>query len=151
MIKFDRILCPTDFSENAGLAMQYASELAAQFKSELHLLHILPDITAAMSIYGDLVFVMPDEWVSTMENHSNDLLAAIPIKNPDAISRIVRVTGQGETSAEIVKYAREREIDLIIMGTHGKTNLAHILMGDTTDKVLQKAQCPVMTVPSRER
>ena len=150
MIKFDRILCPTDFSENAGRALQYANGIAGEFKSELHLLHVLPDITAAMSIYGDLVFVMPDEWIPTMEKHSNDLLTAIPVDNPE-ISRTVRVTVQGETSVEIINYAGEQRIDLIVMGTQGKSNLTHILMGDTTDKVLQKAHCPVMTVPSRER
>ena len=56
-----------------------------------------------------------------------------------------------ETAAEIVNYASANNIDLIVMGTHGKSNLAHILMGDTADKVLQKAHCPVMAIPSRKR
>jgi nucleotide-binding universal stress UspA family protein len=151
MVKFERILCPTDFSRNAELALEYACYLAGQNHSELHLLHVLPDITAAMSLYGDLVFVMPDEWASTMEKHANEFLAKLPEQKSDAIGNIIRATSQGETATEIVIYAGDKNIDLIVMGTHGKSNLAHILMGDTADKVLRKAHCPVMAIPSRKR
>ena len=151
MVRFERILCPTDFSRNAELALEYACYLAGQNHSELHLLHVLPDITAAMSLYGDLVFVMPDEWASTMEKHANEFLAKLPEQKPDAIGNIIRATSQGETATEIVIYAGDKNIDLIVMGTHGKSNLAHILMGDTADKVLRKAHCPVMAIPSRKR
>lgn len=151
MNKFERILCPTDFSQNAELALEYACYIAGQNHSELHLLHVLPDITAAMSLYGDLVFVMPDEWVSTMDKHSNEQLATLPQHKPDAMGDVIRRTSQGETATEIVNYANDNNIDLIVMGTHGKSNLAHILMGDTADKVLRKAHCPVMAIPSRKR
>lgn len=151
MIRLERILCPTDFSQNAGLALEYACHIAGQNHSELHILHVLPDITAAMSLYGDLVFVMPDEWLNTMETHSNEFLAKLPQQKPDSMGNIVRRTCQGETAGEIVNYAGGNNIDLIVMGTHGKSNLAHILMGDTADKVLQKAHCPVMAIPSRKR
>lgn len=151
MIRLERILCPTDFSQNAELALEYASFIAGQNHSELHLLHVLPDITAAMSLYGDLVFVMPDEWVTTMEKHSNENLEKLPPQNSDSVSNIIRHTSQGETATEIVNYADDNNIDLIIMGTHGKSDLAHILMGDTADKVLRKAHCPVMAIPSRKR
>ena len=151
MIKFERILCPTDFSENAEQALQYACVIAGEHHSELHLLHVLPDITAAMSLYGDLVFVMPDEWIGTMETHSDELLVKMPQHKPEGIGNIIRETIQGETATEIINYAGDKNIDLIVMGTHGKSDLAHIFMGDTAHKVLQKAHCPVMIVPSSKR
>lgn len=151
MIRFERILCPTDFSQNAELALDYACSIADQNQAELHLLHVLPDITAAMSLYGDLVFVMPDEWVSTMEKHSIESLEKLPQHKPDNAGDIIRSTSQGDTATEIVNYASNNDIDLIVMGTHGKSDLAHILMGDTADKVLRKAHCPVMAIPSRKR
>ena len=64
--------------------------------------------------------------------------------------KIVKSTRQGPPFLEIIRYAKENEIDLIVLGTHGRTGLAHVLLGSVAEKVVRKASCPVLTVRSDE-
>jgi nucleotide-binding universal stress UspA family protein len=140
MIELKRILLPTDFSECSERARSYACELAKRFAAELHLLHVV----APVSLPG-YVGPVPEELLHPEEGAR----AQLEEWNDPAFEQIqgvVRAITTGTPFVEIVRYARDREVDLIVMGTHGWSGLTHMLLGSVTEKVVRKASCPVLTV-----
>ena len=146
MIKLDRILVPTDFSDFSRPAMLYGCAIAARFGAELHLLHVVPD--PAMLVPEAAAFS-----VETMQAQSESLgkgaqetLQQLPPDNWENEKPVVREVRVGAAFMEIIDYARENEIDLIVIGTHGRSGLMHVLMGSVAERIVRKAPCPVLTV-----
>jgi universal stress protein A len=146
MISLQRILFPTDLSANAEFAEHYACSLAKQFGAELHLLAVAHD-TGMPAVHPDDLFVMPasslDEVAAAMRKLLDD--RPDPVWAPPA-SAIIRDVAKGDPSLEIIRYARSHLIDLIVMGTHGRTGLAHVFLGSVAERVVRQAPCPVLTV-----
>ena len=145
MIDLRRILVPTDFSKFSQTALSYAAAFAEKFGAELYLLHVLQNIT---QVIPEILPLEPPLTASVAE-----LTSAVQA----AFDRVVaenhlhglpthREVREGVPFYEIIRFAREAEIDLIVMGTHGHTGLAHVLLGSATEKVVRKAPCPVLTV-----
>jgi len=146
MIKLNRILIPTDFSDFSKPAMTYACAMAARFESELHLLHVSPDAAMVMpdvTAYG-IENMMVD--VAAIEKSSMEQLQRLPPDNWENGREIVRVTKMGSPFLEIIQYAKDMDIDLIVIGTHGRSGLMHLLMGSVAENIVRKAPCPVLTV-----
>ena len=136
-----RILLPTDFSETAQDAVEYARDLAAGYGATLHLLYVIPDPHTQPWAGAASGIVIPDlltEW----ETEARGQLAAIELGDLST----VRVTRVGHPFVEIVRYAKEHEIDLVVMGTHGRGAVKHMLLGSVAEKVVRTAPCPVLTV-----
>ena len=144
---FKNILCPTDFSEPANSALSYACDLVAQYRAELHLLHVLPDPVAALTAYGPVVSGIPADWEKTMREEADKQLAGLLDTEWEKANRVRRCVTEGIPNVQIVLYAEENAIDLIIMGTHGRTGFNHFLMGSEAEKVVRKSPCPVLTIP----
>jgi nucleotide-binding universal stress UspA family protein len=145
MIDLRRILAPTDFSKHAANALKYGVAFARKFNAELHLLHVVQDL--AMFI-PDMVAVTPAV-APTVEELSKSVHAAFDhlVRNHDLGGiKVIRQVREGSPFAEIVRYAREAEIDLIVCGTHGRNALMQMLLGGVAEKVVRKAPCPVLTV-----
>lgn len=146
MIKLDRILVPTDFSDFSRPAMQYGCAIAARFSAEMHLLHVVPD--PAMLVPEAAAFS-----VETMQAQSESLvkgaqatLNTLPPDGWENEKQIIREVRVGAAFMEIIDYAREHSIDLIVIGTHGRSGLMHILMGSVAERIVRKSPCPVLTV-----
>ena len=151
MAKLKQILVLTDFSDTAGLALQYAHSLSRQFDASLHLLHVIPDPTTAMGIYEQIADVIPPDWQNKMLQHSNEQLLQTAARVCGRADDVIRITAQGDTYGEIVRYVKDNAIDLIVIGTHGKTGSVHQLIGGLADRIFRKAPCPVLTVPPENR
>ena len=149
MIKLNRILCPTDFSEYAEHALRYACSLSAKYAAQLHLLHVLPDPTSTLATYGPIAGYLPDNWSASMAEHADQALKKIPPRKWATKLKIFRATTQGMTFVEIIRYVQEHKIDLIVIGTG--TTLNHALMGSVAEKVVRKAPCPVLLVHPQDR
>lgn len=146
MIAIDKILVPTDFSDFSKPAMTYACAVAARFESELHLLHVCPDAAMLVPEAGGLGGAGLVEQAEALEESAQSQLQELP---PDGWSNsrdVVRTTRVGATFYEIIQYAKEHEIDLIVLGTHGRSGIMHLLMGSVAENVVRKAPCPVLTV-----
>ena len=144
-ISIRRILLPTDFSDASKEAAQYAMALADQFHAELHLLHIVSQVLP----YGDAAstWVMPVfETQEQIEAAEQGLLNNVIDPDWAAEHRIVRKTILGFTVDEILLYSKDNDIDLIVLGTHGYSFLAHALIGSVAEKLVRMASCPVLTV-----
>jgi nucleotide-binding universal stress UspA family protein len=118
------ILAATDFSDLGDAAVRVAREYAAGFDARVHLVHVAPS--------GEL-------------GHP-ELLARIA-RDPGPTVPIIVAATSGDPAEEIVRYARTRGIDLIVVGTHGRSGFTRLLMGSVAERVLRQAPCPVLTVP----
>ena len=144
--KFMKILAPTDFSEPSALALETALEVAAPGASIL-LCHVVDDLPLT---YGYVGIATPTpELRSRMTREAEKELEGFGPKDVRADVTVVRRVIHGTPFLEIVRLAREEEIDLIVMGTHGRTGLQQILIGSVAEKVVRKAPCPVLVVRAK--
>jgi nucleotide-binding universal stress UspA family protein len=145
MIAIRRILAPTDFSDNSIPALRYAAELAEKFAAELVLLHVVQDMTLVLP---DAVMPTPvaapdlDEMTAAARAGLARLVADLNLArlNPATEVRI------GTPAVEIDAAAKDLKADLICVSTHGRTGLAHLLLGSVAEKILRHAPCPVLVV-----
>ncbi len=134
-----RILFPTDFSEHAKYAFRYALDIARRFGADVYLVHVVHSFPE-MRPYN--VRQLIDLMVKNAETSLRELLKTR--KDHEVILRpVVRV---GVEDMEITGLAQEEQIDLIVMGTHGRTGLGHALLGSVAERVVRRAPCPVLTV-----
>jgi len=145
MIKLNRILAPTDFSEYSKSALNYACEFAEVFGAELHLLHVLQDMAVSIEEPG-LAFASTGDYAAEYQASAEQSLSQLLDSEWETGKRVVREVIPGVPFLEIVRYAKANDIDLIVIGTHGRTGLAHVLIGSVAEKVVRKAPCPVLTV-----
>jgi nucleotide-binding universal stress UspA family protein len=145
MIDLKRILLPTDFSKPSQNALRYATAFADKFGAELYLIHVAQDLAVFIP---DVVNVTPLV-TPPIEQFLASVRAALErvVKENQLEKYNVHIeAGEGAPFYEIIRFAKEKDIDLIVMGTHGHTGLAHVLMGSVAEKVVRKAPCPVLTV-----
>ncbi|HZZ73832.1 MAG TPA: universal stress protein [Pirellulales bacterium] len=141
MIELRKILVPTDFSDTSAVALTYAKELATAFKASIHLLHVmvewLPDgfVPYSPELFRDIE--------QAAHKQLGEILSAEEQQQYQA--QLVVRSGSSEF-IEILHYAREQAVDLIVIGTHGRGPIAHMLLGSVAEKVVRKASCPVLTV-----
>lgn len=145
MVNLKRILFPTDFSEYAMEAEEYACALARQSDAELHVLSIIDVSLPLNPAWGAPLYLADGIDPHKVREQTQIALEARP--NPEwsrglTIHRAVR---NGNPFVEIIRYAREQNIDLIVLGTHGRTGLSHVLLGSVAERVARQASCPVLT------
>ncbi|MFN9371806.1 MAG: universal stress protein [Planctomycetaceae bacterium] len=148
MINLKRILVATDFSQHSRLALKYAATLAQAFGAEVILCHVLekPDFLSTLPPVMEGYF--PPNLAELHEKHarteSEAQLAQAGIKN----GRIV--LPHGNPAAETVAAAKREQADLLVVGTHGRGALTHLLLGSVAEKIVRSAGCPVLTVRQGE-
>ena len=143
-IQIKRILLPTDFSPASAAAVNYACELAAKFDAELHVLHAL-EVHPSLTPEFGMGLVLP-KFISESRAAAEKLLAEALDPKWAAGRTVSRTVVEGSPRVEIVRYAGEHDIDLIVLSTHGRTGLPHVIMGSVAENVVRTAPCPVLTV-----
>jgi nucleotide-binding universal stress UspA family protein len=145
MIALKNILVATDFGEAADRALAYGRELARTFDATLHVLNVADDVFVRLG--GDAYVAVLPELQKDVEQAAHRQLDELLIDNdPKPITIKKAVITSSATAAAIVQYATETAIDLIIVGTHGRGTVAHLLMGSVAERVVRTAPCPVLTV-----
>ena len=146
---YHRILWPTDFSPLAKAALPHLPKLAAGSQGELVILHVLQ--TPAAYAYPESAWLPWDKIEQANraagERGLHRLETQIKISHPDL--RVRGVLAIGVAFDEIVRTARRLKCDLIVLATHGRTGLKHVLMGSVAENVVRRAPCPVLTVHPR--
>ena len=146
MFEIRRILCPVDLSETSKLAL-YAVALAAQLGAEeIELLHV----------YQLPAYVLPEGGLEIMaglevelENRLQQQLDEFAKHSTEPSVKITTVLGTGVPYVEIIRAAKQRKADLIVIGTHGRTGLAHLLIGSVAERVVRTSEVPVLSIRTR--
>ncbi len=149
-IAFRKILFPTDFSEVSLAALPYAINHAESFDAELHCVHVLDDGFQYWSALGpeSIPAGPPPEEMHELATKRIERLRHEHLGG--CTQSVVTEVIPGSPLKEIIVYAREHEIDLIVMATHGRGAVAHMLLGSTTERVIRKAPCAVLTIRWRD-
>ncbi len=145
MIQMQRILVPIDFSEFGEHSIRYGCEFAKKFSAELHLLNVVEDIYPIVPEPGT-ASPITGEYLVGLKESSERAIENLPEAEWQSDLKIVRSVVSGTPFLEIIRYARKEDIDMIVIGTHGRSGLIHALMGSVAEKVVRKAPCPVLTV-----
>lgn len=147
----NRILVPTDFSETADAALAYAKDLAVKLGASLHLVHVFTDPYAVAACAPEVYAPVPaDVRERALEEVRERLLERLDA-NEEQRFRGSRGVVRGLIAPHIVEYAANQDIDLIVMGTHGRRGVAHLLLGSVAEHVVRTAGCAVLTVRARQR
>ncbi len=148
MFKIKNILLPTDFSKISLSAAEYAVELANEYKAKLHVLNVLektPPILAIRSL--DLSREKIIESIDAdAQSHLSDCIKKIKKLGEAEIISAIR---KGIDYEEIIKYSKEKKIDVIVIATHGRTGILHTLLGSVAEKVIRYSQIPVLVTTPR--
>jgi nucleotide-binding universal stress UspA family protein len=142
-MKLERILVPTDYSPHATRALELALSFAEHTGAALDLLHVyqVPTDLYPYSLY------ITDEHLKQIEERKEDQMSKLCDKTRARGAKVEGSVVLGETHDVIPRIAKERDADLIIMGTRGNSGLAHVLLGSTAERTVRLAPCPVISVP----
>ncbi|MGC8658244.1 MAG: universal stress protein [Desulfomonilaceae bacterium] len=143
-----KILFCTDFSENSLPARSYAVDFAKAFNASLSILHV---VNSSRLGYPAFEAGVPFDLQSVLLNIEDSVKAAFNdfvSEFKDQVPEITTTSRVGVPAVEIVRFAEENSIDLIIMGTHGWTGFRHLILGSTAENVVRTTKCPVLTVKS---
>jgi nucleotide-binding universal stress UspA family protein len=145
MIKISNVLVATDFGPASDSALTYAREFARTFGARLHVLHVLenPMMYAGPDAVGiDFAGIQASLEAAAQRSFDNLVTA----EDREQLKAVTAIRTGGTPAFEIVGYAKSTGIDIIIMGTHGRGLMSHVLMGSVAEKVVRIAPCPVLTV-----
>ena len=148
MIEIRAILALTDFSAHAESALRYACGLAERFGATLHILHVLSDV---VPVGPDPMIapILPPDYYSESESQSREALAKVLKPEWGKPAAIVTAVNWGSPVEVVVDYAQKSHVDLIVIATHGRTGLSHVLLGSVAEKIVREAPCPVLTIRDR--
>jgi nucleotide-binding universal stress UspA family protein len=139
-----RILVPLDFSEHSSNALQCAREIAITYGAKLDLLHVIEETT--QPAFYEMAGVPLDELRADREKKSIQEMERLHVSSTGPEIKADYHAMVGRASRDIVEFAKENDIDLIVIATHGLTGIRHLLLGSVTEKVVRMAPCPVFTV-----
>ncbi len=144
MVSIKSILVPTDFSDYSKAALPYAVDIARKYGAKLYILHIFDEELLSPIFFevGGTAQEYFERLQDRFEAAVDDFTSGVDMTDVEFEAQL----GNGTPFVEIIKFARENGVDLIVMGTHGRTGIAHALLGSVTEKVVRKAPCPVMVV-----
>ncbi len=139
-----RILVPVDFSTHSSEAVRFAADMSRRYEASLELLHVFHVTTYALP---EGYVVPSNEQLQLVMNELELQLAASKQAAIEAGARGAQTTlAKGGITTEILRFAKERDCDLIVMGTHGRTGMKHLLMGSVAEQIVRVASCPVLTL-----
>ena len=149
--KYKKLLFCTDFSENADYAFKFAYGVAKRDEGLLYILHVLPDNPNQAYIDG---FIAQEDLEKIQKNIEEDLVNNYKERYAKKIEGEIEfetVTKSGRADKEILEFAEKEKVDLIVMGTHGRTGIEHVVFGSVAEKVLQHSPFPVLIIPDRKK
>jgi len=137
---FRNILCPIDFDANSPAALEFAGKIAQETKGRICLLHVVPWTVAAVPIDAS-------EVLAELKQGATERLRRLAKETLDGrVANEIVVTVATNPGDEVVRIAKERKADVVIMATHGRKGLSHLVLGSVAERVVRESPCPVLTV-----
>jgi nucleotide-binding universal stress UspA family protein len=148
MVSIKKILYPTDFSSYSNQAYFHAIALAETYDARLTILHVYTPRVAAIAVAPDGIPPVVSETADDRARWQGQLEQIRPLNSDVSADHVML---EGDPAEEIIDYANNANIDLIVMGTHGRTGLERLLLGSVAEKVLRGAQCSVLVAKLPKR
>jgi nucleotide-binding universal stress UspA family protein len=148
MVTWKKILVATDFGEASAAALRYGRELATAFAATLRLLHVAEDLSVTgLGVNGYVG--LPPEVLQDIERAARQQTEDLVTDDDRRLLKAEAITiSSNRIAGTIVEYARANAVDLIVVGTHGRRALSHMMLGSVAERVVRTAPCPVLTVHS---
>ncbi|MCS7203175.1 MAG: universal stress protein [Thermodesulfovibrio sp.] len=146
-MKINKILLPTDFSDESLYALSYAVDLAKLFNAKLYLFHVIYDIEKASNLH--IPHPSITELYKDLEQHALKNLNSFGVDLREDLKDVEAVVKRGIPYEEIIKFAKDKDIDLIIIGTLPRSGVERFFVGSTTQRVIRNAPCPVLVVTKK--
>jgi universal stress protein A len=152
MGEIKKILLATDFSDNSKWALSYALSFAQKYDAKLYILHVIQQPIYPLGMYAEISFDAMDKFNRNVSEVTEREMKNLCETGLGEFKNYESLILSGTPFLEILRTAKEKEVDLIVVGTHGRTGLDHVLFGSTAEKVVRKAPCPVLSVrlPGKE-
>jgi nucleotide-binding universal stress UspA family protein len=147
--KYKKVLFCTDFSENSDCAFDYAFGVAKRDDAVLYILHVIPTNDHAYYLNSfsqkqlDKLKVI---WQEDLDKNNDQYLSQIKDK-----TKVKIVTKSGREDEEILKFVKKEKIDLITIGTHGRTGIEHVIFGSVAEKIIRRSPIPVFIIPCKKK
>ena len=145
-MKIRSILLPTDFSDCGNYALSYAASLARTFGASIICVHVIEPMVSTVGYSGMTEPLPIADITDQLEYSAERELPKLAEREEVAGLQVEEVIVHGEAASEIVRVAKERNVDLIVVSSHGRTGLGRILFGSTAEAVVRHASCPVLVV-----
>ncbi|HZP49046.1 MAG TPA: universal stress protein [Vicinamibacterales bacterium] len=146
MMSLKKILVATDFGEAADAALAYGRELARTFNAQLDVVHVVENVLTRGFGAEGYVASYPELQQEVEDAADRQLTSLVSAEDRQLLNATTRLLKSNSPAFTIIAYAKEHDVDLIIMGTHGRGAIAHLLMGSVAERVVRTAPCPVLTV-----
>ena len=149
--KYERVLFCTDFSENADYAFNFAYGIAKRDEGLLYILHVLPDNPHQAFAEN---YINKEDLEKIQKSIGEDLDNKYREHYVKKIGNKIKfeiVTKSGREDNEILKFAKKENIDIIVMGTHGRTGIEHVFFGSVAEKVIRRSPFPVFIIPCKRK
>jgi nucleotide-binding universal stress UspA family protein len=143
MLPYKKILCPIDFSEPSYEALKAANELAEHFQATLYLMHVIQPIPALQSPMKEFNVAV---YQSELEKAAQQSLDTTIGEKTSKSVRLHPIIAHGDAANEVLNAVKKEKIDLLVIATHGRTGLTHLVFGSVAEKVVRHAPCPVLTI-----
>lgn len=144
MINIKKVLFPTDFSENSNYAFDYALGLSQKLGARLYILHVIHELIDTTGFY--IPNISLDQLQKDLAEGAEKMMGKLCKERMGDFKDYECMNVIGLPHIEILQAAKDQKIDMIVMGTHGRTGIDRVLFGSTAEKVVKKAPCPVLTV-----
>jgi universal stress protein A len=145
MLPIKKIISPTDFSEPSYVALKFAEELALQFSAELYLVNVISPIPVLTAPTGPVTFNVSLYRRELEVNAEKSLQDVIKNKLPHNL-KVRSIVAYGDAANEIINIADKENVDLIVIATHGRTGLRHLVFGSVAEKIIRHAKQPILTI-----
>ncbi|UCF84050.1 MAG: universal stress protein [Desulfobacteraceae bacterium] len=149
--KYKKVLFCTDFSENSDYAFEFAYGIAKRDEGLLYILHVIPENSHQAFAMNMLTNEQLGQIQKTIEEDLDNNFKERYIKNIENGIRYELVTKSGREDEEILNFTKKENVDIIIMGTHGRTGIDHVFFGSIAEKVLRQSPFPVFVIPCRKK
>ena len=148
MKAYEKILVPVDYAAHSAEAIRHAIDLAQHYSASLTLIYVYEPLDYALP--EGYALYTPEQVGRLMDEYKERLRQMVRDVETRGVNGVESHVLNGAAAIEIVEFAKQHDFDLIVMGTHGRKGLSHLLMGSVAERVLRTAHCPVLTVKAAE-
>jgi nucleotide-binding universal stress UspA family protein len=149
--KYKKVLFCTDFSKNSDCAFDYAFGIAKRDEGILYILHVIPMTSQQYHLERHLTKEQLDKIMATLQEDREKMFNDKYLNRIKDKTKVRIVTESGREDEKILEFAMKEKVDIIVIGTHGRTGIEHVFLGSVAEKVVRRSPMPVFVIPCRDK